>query len=81
MRGFRDDLYGGPADETARPAVDGTGHEIHLSAKNAAAFSKLPAPYRARPQGRAAPARPAGRTAASRRRSGDIRAGAKQREA
>jgi len=41
---LEDDLTGGPADETARFAVDGTGYEIDLSAKNAAAFSKLLAP-------------------------------------
>jgi hypothetical protein len=42
---LEDDLTGGPADETVRFAVDGTGYEIDLSAKNAAAFGKLLAPY------------------------------------
>jgi hypothetical protein len=42
---LEDDLTGGPADETVRFAVDGTGYEIDLSAKNARAFSKLLAPY------------------------------------
>jgi nucleoid-associated protein Lsr2 len=62
-----------------RVAVDGTGYEIDLSAKNAAAFRKRLTPYikHARKAWRA-PARRAGRTAASRQRSGDIRACAKQ---
>ena len=42
---LEDDLTGGPADETVRFAVDGTDYEIDLSAKNAAAFGKLLAPY------------------------------------
>jgi nucleoid-associated protein Lsr2 len=76
---LEDDLTGGRADETVRFAVEGTGYEIDLSAKNAAAFRKLLAPYieHARKTGRA-PTRRAGRTAASRQRSGDIRAWAKQ---
>jgi len=36
-----DDLTGGPADETVRFTFEGTAYEIDLSAKNAAAFSKL----------------------------------------
>jgi hypothetical protein len=62
-----------------RFAVDGTGYEIDLSAKNARAFSKLLAPYleHARKAGRAQRRR-AGRTASSRQRSGDIRAWAKE---
>ena len=76
---LEDDLTGGPAEETVRFAVDGTGYEIDLSAKNAAAFGKLLAPYieHGRKAGRA-PGRWGGRTAASRQRSGDIRAWAKQ---
>ena len=76
---LEDDLTGGPADETVRFAVDGTDYEIDLSAKNATAFRTLLAPYieHARRAGRA-PARRAGRTAATRQRSGDIRAWAKQ---
>jgi nucleoid-associated protein Lsr2 len=75
---LEDDLTGGPADETVRFAVDGTEYEIDLSAKNAAAFRKRLAPYieHARKAGRA-PAR-RGRTAASRQRSGDIRAWARK---
>jgi hypothetical protein len=76
---LEDDLTGGPADETVRFAVDGTGYEIDLSAKNAAAFRKQLVAYveHARKAGRA-PARRSGRTVASRQRSGDIRAWAKQ---
>ncbi len=60
-------------------AVDGTDYEIDLSAKTAAAFGTLLAPYieHARRAGRAQ-ARRGGRTVASRQRSADIRAWAKQ---
>ena len=42
---LEDDLTGGPADQTVRFAFDGTEYEIDLNAKNAAASSKLLAPY------------------------------------
>jgi hypothetical protein len=76
---LEDDLTGGPADETVRFAVDGTGYEIDLSAKNASAFSKLLAPYieHARKAWQAQ-GRRAGRSASRRQRSGDIRAWAKE---
>jgi nucleoid-associated protein Lsr2 len=76
---LEDDLTGGKAAETVRFAFDGTGYEIDLNAKNAKAFRTLLAPYveHARKAGRA-PGRRAGRTVASRQRSGDIRAWAKQ---
>ena len=76
---LEDDLTGGPADETVRFAFEGTDYEIDLNKKNARAFRKLLAPYleHARKAGRV-PARGAGRTAAGRQRSGDIRAWAKQ---
>ena len=76
---LEDDLTGGPADETVRFAVDGTDYEIDLSAKNAAAFGTLLAPYveHARTAG-PVQGRRTGRTAASRQRSGDIRAWAKE---
>ena len=76
---LEDDLTGGPADETVRFAADDAGYEIDLSAKNAAAFRKLLAPCieHARKAGRAQ-GRRGGRTAASRQRSGDIRAWAQQ---
>lgn len=72
---LEDDLDGGRADETLRFGFGGTEYEIDLSKKNAAAFRKQIAPYiehgrkTARP-----PARRGTRTAASRQRSGDIRA-------
>jgi hypothetical protein len=76
---LEDDLTGGPAEQTVRFAFDGTDYEIDLNAKNAAAFSKQLAPYleHARRAGRA-PSRRAGRSAAGRQRSGDIRAWAKE---
>ena len=75
---LEDDLTGGPAEQTVRFAFDGADYEIDLSAKNATAFGKQLAPYleHARKAGRA-PSRRAGRTAAGRQRSGDIRAWAK----
>jgi len=68
---LEDDLDGGPADETVRFAFG-------AAEKNAAAFRKKLAPFveHARKAGRAQPRR-ASRTAASRQRSGDIRAWAK----
>ena len=76
---LEDDLTGGPAKQTVRFAFDGTDYEIDLNAKNATAFGKQLAPYleHARRSGRAQPRRP-GRAAASRQRSGDIRAWAKE---
>jgi Lsr2 len=72
---LEDDLDGGPADETVRFGVGGATYEIDLSSKNAAAFRQQLTPFieRARPAGRRRTSRPA-RTAASRQRSGDIRA-------
>ena len=72
---LEDDLDGGPADETVRFAFGGAEYEIDLSTKNAAAFRKKLAPFleHARKAGRSQPRQP-GRTAASRQRSGDIRA-------
>ncbi len=77
---LEDDLTGGPAEESVRFAFDGTEYEIDLNAKNAAALRKQLAAYagHARKAGRS-PARGAGRTVASRQRSGDIRAWAKER--
>ena len=76
---LEDDLTGGRADETVRFALDGANYEIDLSAKNAAAFRNLLAPYveHGRRSGRVQ-ARRVGRTVAGRQRSGDIRAWAKQ---
>ena len=76
---LEDDLTGGPAKQTVRFALEGTGYEIDLNAKNAAAFGKQLAPYieHARKAGRAQPRR-GGRTTSGRQRSGDIRAWAKE---
>jgi nucleoid-associated protein Lsr2 len=75
---LKDDLDGGPADETVRFGVDGPEYEIDLSKKNAAAFRRQLAPLidHARKAGRGARRR-SGRTGSSRERSADIRAWAK----
>jgi hypothetical protein len=75
---LEDDLDGGPADETVRFGLGGTGYEIDLSTKNATAFRAQLAPFiaHARKAGRGPRHRP-GRTASSRERSADIRAWAK----
>jgi hypothetical protein len=76
---LEDDLSGGPAEETVRFALGGVECEIDLNKKNAAAFRKQLAPFtgHARKAGRAQPRRP-GRSAVSRRRSGQVRAWAKE---
>jgi Lsr2 len=75
---LQDDLDGGPADETVQFAIGGTGYEIDLSTRNAAAFRRQLAPFiaHARKAGRGLRRQP-GRSAATRERSGDIRAWAK----
>jgi hypothetical protein len=75
---LEDDVDGGPADETVRFAIGGVDYEIDLSRKNAAAFRRELAPFvgHARKVGRGPRRRP-GRSAASRDRSGSIRAWAK----
>jgi len=75
---LEDDLDGGRAEETVRFGFGGADYEIDLSKRNAAAFRKQIAPFieHARKAGRAGTRRP-GRTVASRQRSGDIRAWAK----
>ncbi len=76
---LEDDLDGGPADETLRFAFGGTDYEIDLSKKNADKLRRQLAPYieHARKAGRGQPRR-GGRSAASRQRSSDIRAWARQ---
>jgi hypothetical protein len=76
---LEDDLDGGPAAETVRFGLGGAEYEIDLSKKNAAALRKKFRPFieHARKAGRQ-PARRAARTVASRQRSGDIRAWAKE---
>ena len=75
---LEDDLDGGPAAETVRFGLGGTEYEIDLNSKNARAFRRQLAPYleHARKAGRGQRRRPV-RTVASRQRSGDIRAWAK----
>jgi hypothetical protein len=75
---LQDDLDGGPAEQTVRFGVDSAEYEIDLSKKNAAAFRRTLAPFigHARKAGRGQRRRP-GRSAASRERSGGIRAWAK----
>jgi hypothetical protein len=75
---LEDDLDGGPADETVRFGLGGTGYEIDLSTKNATAFRRQLAPFieHARKTGRGQRRRP-GQTTSGRERSADIRAWAK----
>jgi len=75
---LEDDLDGGRADETVRFGIDGSEYEIDLSKKNAAKIRQQLAPFleHARRAGRTS-RRPV-RTAASRRRSHDIRQWAKE---
>lgn len=75
---LEDDLDGGPADETVRFSFDDTDYEIDLSAKNARAFRRSLAPFieHARKANRGT-ARQTARTTAGRRRSGAVRAWAK----
>lgn len=77
---LKDDLDGGPADETVRFGLGGAEYEIDLSRKNAAAFRRKLAPFieHARKAGRAGHRRSV-RTAFSRERSESIRAWAKDR--
>lgn len=76
---LEDDLDGGPAAETLRFRFDGTKFEIGLNKKNAAAFRKQLSPFveHARKTGRGQRRQP-GRTQSTRRRSGEIRAWAKE---
>jgi hypothetical protein len=73
---LKDDLGGGPADETLRFGLGGLDYEIDLSKKNASKFRRQIAPYMEHVQkaGRGQRRRPV-RTTSSRERSGDIRAG------
>jgi Lsr2 len=75
---LQDDLDGSPAEETLRFAISGAEYEIDLSSKNAARLRAQMAPFieHARKAGKMP--RRAVRTAASRRRSREIRAWARQ---
>jgi hypothetical protein len=75
---LEDDLDGGPADETVRFGLDGVDYEIDLSRQHARAFRREFASFlvHARRAERGQRRRPA-RGSSGRRRSGDIRAWAK----
>ena len=75
---LEDDMDGGSADETVRFGLEGADYEIDLNSKNAAAFRSQVKPFieHARKASRGL-ARRATRTAAARRRSGEIRSWAK----
>jgi hypothetical protein len=77
---LKDDLTGGPADETFMFGVDGRDYEIDLNAKHAASFRKQLAAFveRARLVSRHR-RRSTPRSAASRERSRQIRAWAERR--
>ena len=68
-----DDLDGGPADETVRFGINGSQYEIDLSSKNATRLRQRMAPFVERARMAGSRVRRARRTAASRRRSADIR--------
>jgi len=76
---LEDDLEGGEATETIHFSLGGREYEIDLNAKNASKFRSQLAPFidHARPVGAGHRRRPV-RSAASRQRSADIRAWAKQ---
>jgi hypothetical protein len=72
-----DDLDGGPADETVRFGINGSQYEIDLSEKNANKLRQRMAPFVDHARQAGSRARRLRRTAASRRRSADIRAWAR----
>ena len=74
---LEDDLDGGPAEETVRFGVDGSDYEIDLSTSNAAALRRELVPFIEHARKAGGGHRRPGRTAASRDRSGGIRAWAK----
>jgi nucleoid-associated protein Lsr2 len=76
---LQDDIDGGPADQTLRFGLGGAEYEIDLNATNARVFRQQLAPFidHARAAG-TGQRRGAARTAASRARSGHIRAWAKR---
>ncbi len=75
---LEDDLEGGPATETLRFGIGGTEYEIDLNKKNARTFRKELAPFVEHARRARRPVRRVVRTAASRRRSHDIRVWARQ---
>jgi len=75
---LEDDLDGGPAAETVQFGFEGAAYEIDLNRTNARAFRKQLKPFieHARTAGRG-PTRRGARTTASRHRSGEVRAWAR----
>jgi hypothetical protein len=78
---LEDDLDGGPADETVRFGLDGVDYEIDLSKQHARAFRRDLASFlvhaRRAERGRRRPSARSSSGSSGRRRSGDIRAWAK----
>jgi Lsr2 len=76
---LKDDLDGGPAEETVRFVLGAVDYEIDLSAANAGRFHAQLEPFieHARRPGRGQRARP-GRTSEDRRDSAQVRAWAKE---
>jgi Lsr2 len=75
---LEDDLDGGPAEETVRFGIGSAEYEIDLNAKNAARFRKQLASFIEHARRAGSRSRRPVRTAASRRRSHDIREWARQ---
>ncbi len=73
---LEDDIDGSPADETIRFRLGSAAYEIDLSSAHARGFRQQLAPFIQHARKATPPPRP-GRTAASRRRSSDIRTWAK----
>ena len=75
---LEDDLGGGQAEETLRFGIGGAEYEIDLSRTNATRFRTQIAPFIEHARQASQRQRRAVRTAASRRRSQDIRAWARE---
>ena len=75
---LEDDLTGGPAEQTIRFAFEGTDYEIDLNARKPPRSASSSRPTSSMPAGPGGHRRRAGRAAAGRQRSGDIRAWAKE---
>lgn len=75
---LEDDLEGGPAEETVRFGIGGSEYEIDLNARNAARFRKQLGTFIDHARRAGSRTRRPVRTAASRRRSHDIREWAQQ---
>jgi hypothetical protein len=74
---LEDDLDGGPADETVRFGLDGVDYEIDLSKQHARTFRRELAAFLVHARRAERARRRPARGSSGRRRSGDIRAWAK----